>query len=84
MTDTTTEFGSALVESLEEAVAWKRGEIGLETVDIDPMPVDRIRAIRRKVAKSAGDFQRRFGIPRPRSTTGSKGDGRPARRHGFS
>lgn len=34
-----------------------------ETVNVDPMPVERIRAIRRKVARSARDFERRFGIP---------------------
>jgi putative transcriptional regulator len=27
------------------------------------MPVERIRAIRKKVAKSAREFERRFGIP---------------------
>jgi putative transcriptional regulator len=56
-------FGQALIESLEEARAWKRGEIALEVVNVDPMPADRIRAIRRKVAKSAKEFERRFGIP---------------------
>lgn len=56
-------FGEALLESLEEARAWKRGELALETVNIDPMPVARIRAIRKKVAKSAKEFERRFGIP---------------------
>jgi len=56
-------FGEALLEGLEEARAWKRGELALETVNIDPMPTDRIKAIRRKVAKSAKDFERRFGIP---------------------
>lgn len=57
------EFGEGLLEGLREALAWKRGEIALEVVNIDPMPADRIRAIRRKVAKSAKDFERRFGIP---------------------
>lgn len=56
-------FGEALLEGLEEARAWKRGELALETVNIDPMPADRIRAIRKKVASSAKDFERRFGIP---------------------
>lgn len=56
-------FGEALIEGLEEARAWKRGELALETVNIDPMPTERIRAIRRKVAKSAKQFERRFGIP---------------------
>lgn len=57
------EFGEALLEGLEEASAWMRGEIALEVVNVDPMPAKRIRAIRKKVAKSAKDFERRFGIP---------------------
>ena len=61
MTDNT-EFGSALIESLQEAAAWRRGEIALERVPIDPMPPERVRAIRRSVAKSTNDFERRFGI----------------------
>ncbi len=56
-------FGESLIEGLQEAAAWKRGEVALETVKIDPMPVARIRAIRRKVAKSAKEFERRFGVP---------------------
>lgn len=56
-------FGDALIESLEEVRAWKRGEIALETVRIDPMPVERIRAIRKRVAKSAKEFEAKFGIP---------------------
>ena len=56
-------FGDALLEGLREAAAWKRGELALETVDVNPMPPERVRAIRRKVSKSARDFERRFGIP---------------------
>ena len=56
------EFGRALVESLQEVAAWRRGEIALESVTIDPMPPERVRAIRRSVAKSTKDFERRFGI----------------------
>lgn len=62
MTDRT-DLGKALEEGLNEALAWKRGELALETVNIDPMPVERIRAIRKQVAKSAKEFERRFGIP---------------------
>lgn len=60
---TRTDLGKALEEGLREALAWKRGDLALETVTIDPMPVERIRAIRRKVAKSAREFEQRFGIP---------------------
>jgi|SRR5690242_6418809 putative transcriptional regulator len=63
MAENNTEFGRALLDGLEEALAWKRGEIPLEVVNIDPMPAERIRAIRRKVARSAKEFERRFGIP---------------------
>ncbi len=56
-------FGEALLEGLEEARKWKRGELALETMDFDSMPAKRIRAIRRKVAKSARAFEARFGIP---------------------
>ncbi len=63
MADKRSKFGLGLEEGLREALAWKRGELALETLNIDPMPVERIRAIRRKVAKSAKEFERRFGIP---------------------
>lgn len=56
-------FGDALVEGLREAAAWKRGELALETLRIDPMPPARIQAIRRTVARSAREFEARFGIP---------------------
>ena len=56
-------FGEALVEGLREAVAWKRGEVALEVVNIDPLPPTRIRAIRKRVARSAREFEQRFGIP---------------------
>jgi putative transcriptional regulator len=56
-------FGESLLEGLREAAAWRRGETTLEIVDVNPMPPERVRAIRRKVSKSARDFERRFGIP---------------------
>jgi putative transcriptional regulator len=56
-------FGEALLEGLREAAAWKRGDLSLEVVNIDPMPPERVRAIRRAVSKSARDFEKRFGIP---------------------
>jgi putative transcriptional regulator len=62
-TEGQTEFGQALLEGLREAVAWKRGEIELDVIEYDPMPAERIRAIRKKVSRSTRDFERRFGIP---------------------
>jgi putative transcriptional regulator len=63
MADEPYDLGSALEESLREVAAWRRGEVALDIVEVDPMPVERIRAIRRKVARSAKAFERRFGIP---------------------
>ncbi len=57
------DLGEAMIESLNEIKAWKEGKIALEVINIDPMPVDRIREIRRKVAKTAKEFEHRFGIP---------------------
>lgn len=56
-------FGDALIEGLREAVEWKRGKLALETVNIDPMPPERVKAIRKKTAKSTKEFERRFGVP---------------------
>lgn len=63
MTNDRSELGLSLEEALREAAAWKRGEVALEVRNVNPMPVERIRAIRRKVARSAREFERRFGIP---------------------
>lgn len=57
------DFGTALLESLTEAVAWKKGELALDVVDVDVMPPERVRAIRHSVARSTREFERRFGIP---------------------
>lgn len=62
-TEKDTEFGAQLIEAMEEALAWKRGEKKLQVVRYDPMPPERIRAIRKLAAKSAKRFQQRFGIP---------------------
>lgn len=63
MADKDTEFGDGLVEGLKEALAWKRGEVALEVVKITPMPAALIRTIRKRVARSANEFERRFGVP---------------------
>ncbi len=61
--DTDTEFGRDLIASLQEALAHKRGEIELPTHDYGSMPATRVKEIRRKVAKSPKEFERRFHIP---------------------
>ena len=58
-----TKFGLALEASLREALAYKRGEIQLPTRIIDPMTPKRVKAIRKSVAKSPREFERRFGVP---------------------
>jgi putative transcriptional regulator len=58
-----TKFGLALEESLREALAYKRGEIELQTRIIEAMPAARVKAIRKGVAKSPREFERRFGVP---------------------
>lgn len=74
----TSEFGGALIEALEELAAWKRGELDLEIVDYpDPLPAERIKAIRKKVSKSAKDFERRFGIPAPTLNNWEQGRRKP-------
>ena len=52
-----------LIEGLRDAVAWKKGELDLDVVNIDPMPADRIRHIRKRFARSTKAFEKRFGIP---------------------
>ncbi len=61
MTDN--DFGDHLIEGLREALAWRRGEMALETVNIDPLPAERIKSIRKAVAKSTAEFVEKFGIP---------------------
>lgn len=63
MNDDDFNFGDGLIEGLQEALSWKRGEIALEVRNVDPMPVERIKRIRKAVAKSAAEFEQKFGIP---------------------
>jgi putative transcriptional regulator len=57
-----TKFGESLIESLNEIAAWKRGEVGLEVVNVEPMSPGRIKAIRRKAARSTKAFEATYGI----------------------
>jgi len=70
-------FGDELIEGLQEALAWKRGQLALEVVEIDPMSGAEVRAIRKKVARSAKDFERRFGIPAATLNNWEQGRRRP-------
>lgn len=48
---------------LREAIAHRKGKVALETRHVDPMPPARVREIRKALARSTKDFERRFGIP---------------------
>ena len=60
---TTTPFGRTLANALEEMVAHRRGEIELPEQVVAPMLPEQIKAIRKSVAKSPREFERRFGVP---------------------
>jgi hypothetical protein len=50
-------FGEGLLEGLREALAWKRGEVALEVVNIDPLPPPPAAICRRR----SGPLQVRCG-----------------------
>src|SRR3974390_1262192 len=58
-----TDFGCDLIAAAKEALAHKRGEIALPTRVIEDMTATRVKEIRKKVAKSPKEFERRFGGP---------------------
>ena len=62
MTSERTRLGLEIEAGLREALAHTRGEIALETRIVKPNP-ERIRAIRKSVAKSRDAFETLFGIP---------------------
>ena len=57
------EFGSALIESLREVAAWKRGDVALPLRNVASMSPERVKAIRKGAAKSSREFAAKFGIP---------------------
>jgi len=62
--DKVTPSGQAVIASLKEIRAWQRGELSLKVTEMpDPMPSVRVKAIRRKIAKSVRIFSERFGLP---------------------
>src|ERR1700733_10756263 len=60
---TDTKFGRDLIAAAKEALAHKRGEIALPSRTVAPMSAARVKEIRKKVAKSTKEFERRFGVP---------------------
>lgn len=57
------DLAQGIIDGLQEAIAWKKGELALEVVNLDPMPAGRIRDIRKRFASSTKVFEKRFGIP---------------------
>ena len=59
-----TEVGRSVIKSLKEIRAWQRGKGTVRIVELpDPLPPRRIKAIRKKVAKSVRVFSQTFGLP---------------------
>lgn len=56
-------IGLEIENGLREAIAWKKGEIALPVQIVEAMPAQRVKAIRKSVAKSPKEFERRFGVP---------------------
>jgi putative transcriptional regulator len=74
----TTVVGQAIIKSLKEILAWKRGELDLKVIEVpDPMPPVRVKAIRKKVAKSVRVFSERFGLPAKTVQQWERGARRP-------
>lgn len=63
MADARTELGLDLEIALKEAIAHRKGELALETRRLEPMSAERVKEIRKAVAKSPREFERKFGIP---------------------
>jgi putative transcriptional regulator len=57
-----TTLGQEIEAGLREAIA-HRGETALEGRLVTPMSADRVKSIRKRVAKSSKEFERRFGVP---------------------
>src|SRR5271168_3993859 len=62
-TEDETPFGEAPLEGLREAAAWNRGEVALSVRNVPTLTAERVKAIRKSVAKTSREFSRRFGIP---------------------
>lgn len=58
-----TELGLEIEAGLREAIAHRRGDVALPTRNIDPMPPERVKAIRKSVARSPRAFESQFGVP---------------------
>jgi putative transcriptional regulator len=74
----TTQLGQDIIAGLKEILAWQRGEIELKVIEVpDPMPPVRVKAIRKKAAKSVRVFSERFGLPAKTVQQWERGARRP-------
>jgi putative transcriptional regulator len=56
------EIGKEIIQGLEEFKAWKRGEVKLETIDIDMPRAADVPAIRKTLGLSQPEFARFMGV----------------------
>ena len=63
MAEDRTALGRDIEAGLREAIAHRRGETALEGRVVTPMSAERVKSIRKRVAKSPKEFERRFGVP---------------------
>lgn len=55
--------GERIVESLEQAIAWTRGENNRVHVTLVHVPNVDVRAVRRRMGLSQAEFATKFGLP---------------------
>src|ERR1051326_1511463 len=63
MAEKRTKFGRDVEQALREVVAHQKGKIALPSRVVTPIAPGRVKAIRKSLAKSPKEFERRFGIP---------------------
>lgn len=72
------ELGQEIIAGLKEVLAYTRGEMKLTVIEIpDPIPPVRIKAIRKKAAKSVRLFSEKFGLPANTVRQWEQGERRP-------
>jgi putative transcriptional regulator len=73
-----TTIGRSVIRSLKEIRAWQEGKGTLRVLEVpDPIPAVRIKAIRKKVAKSVRVFSEQFGLPAKTVQQWEQGTRRP-------
>lgn len=63
MTNDSIDLGADLLEAMKEVAAHRRGELSLPGRHVEAMPAARVKSIRKSVAKSPKEFERRFHVP---------------------